>query len=84
MALERTRLDIRSFGSAKNKPDIITCNTSGLIRVVSTNQTTLSSQKLSTLCFDGTVIRQNATSICQIFRRLASTSVTSLISYHRK
>ena len=84
MALGRTRLDTRRFGSAENKPDVMACTTSGLIRVASTNPTTMSSQKLSTLCFDGTVMRRNVMSICQMFRRLASISATSLISCHGK
>jgi hypothetical protein len=82
-ALGRTRLHTRRFGSAENKPDAMVSSTSGLIRVVSTNQTIMSSQKLSILCFDGTVMRRNATSICQMFRRLPSTSATSLISFPR-
>jgi hypothetical protein len=67
-----------------NKRDTMPCNTSGLIRVVSIGRTIMSSQKLSTLCFDGTVMRPNATSICQMFRRLSSISATSPISYHGK
>jgi hypothetical protein len=53
----RTKLDTRRFGSAENKPDAIVYSTSGLIRVVSTNRIIMSLQKLSTLCFDGTVMR---------------------------
>jgi hypothetical protein len=48
----RTRLDTRRFGSAENKPDAMVSSTSGLIRVASTNQTIMSSQKLSILCFE--------------------------------
>src|SRR6266496_4628273 len=84
MALGRTRLDTRRFGSAENKPDAMVSSTSGLIHVASTNRTIMSSQKLSTLCFDGTVMRSNATSICQMFHRPSSTLATSLISYHGK
>jgi hypothetical protein len=84
MALGRTRLDTRRFGSAENKPDVIACTTSRLIRIISTDLIIISSQKLSTLCFDSTIIRRNVTSICLIFRRLASISATSLISYYKK
>ncbi|KAH6666721.1 hypothetical protein B0J14DRAFT_604255 [Halenospora varia] len=55
------------------------CTTSGLIRVVSTNRTTMSSQKLSTLCFDGTVMLPNATSFCQTFRDRPSMQSLELI-----
>ena len=84
MALGRTRWDTRRSGSAENRPDAMACNTSGLIRAVLTNLMLLSSQNLLTQCFDGTVMRRNAMSTCQIFRRLASTSATSLISYYGK
>jgi hypothetical protein len=57
MALERTRLDIRRFCSAENEPDTMACNASGLIRTVSINRITMSSQRPSTLCFGSTVMQ---------------------------
>jgi hypothetical protein len=63
MVLARIGIGTRRSGSVENRLDVIACNTSGLIRVVSINQIVMSLQKLLTLCFDGTVMRRNATSI---------------------
>src|ERR1700730_489309 len=49
------------------------CNTFGWIPVVSTNQTILSSRRLSTLCFAGTVKLLGAMYIFRMFQTLTST-----------
>jgi hypothetical protein len=68
------------FGSAENKPDVMACNTFGLIRVVLTYQTMTSSQRLLTLCSAGTVIRLNATFISRMSQDLPCTLLTSSAS----
>ena len=55
---------------AENKLDGTAYNTSGLIHVVSTNQTTMSSLRLSTPCSSGIVTRSSAMSTCPTFRVL--------------
>ena len=77
MVLARARLAMTRSGSAENRPDAMACNTFGWTPVASTNRTALSSQRLSTPCFAGTVMRLNATSISQMFRDLPSTPTTS-------
>jgi hypothetical protein len=66
-AIARASLAMRRSGSVENKPNAMACNTSGWTHVASTDQTTPSSRKLSTLCFASTVVRLDATSICQMF-----------------
>jgi hypothetical protein len=55
MVLARARLAMTRSGSAENRLDAMACNTFGWTPVVSTNRTAPSSQRLSTLCFAGTV-----------------------------
>jgi len=60
MELGRTRLDIRRFGSAENRLDVMACSISGLTHAVSTNPIVSSFKEVLTRCFDGTGIRPNA------------------------
>src|SRR6266536_6272296 len=69
MALGKTRLDTRRFGSAENKLDVMAYATSGWTLAVLTNRAIGSFRKLLTRCFAGIAKRQNATYIWQMFRR---------------
>jgi hypothetical protein len=80
--MERARRGSARSDSAESRLDVMAYTSSRLIRVASTNRVVLSSQRL-TLCFDGTVMLRNAIFICQMFRRLLSTSATSLVSFPR-
>src|SRR5450432_3865525 len=71
MVQARARLAITRSGSAENRLDATACNTSGSTLVALTNQAAPSSQRLSTLCFAGTVMQLNATYICQTFQLVA-------------
>jgi len=69
--MARARLAIKRFDSAENKPPPTVCNTSGSTVVALTNQAAPSFQKLSTLCFAGTMMRVNAMCIYQTFQSVA-------------
>jgi hypothetical protein len=78
MVLARISLAMRRSGSAENKPDKTTWNTSGLTPVVSTRQISPNSRRLSTPCFAGTATRLDAMSIYRMFLALPSTPTRSL------
>jgi hypothetical protein len=77
MAPARRWRAIARYSSAENRRGATAYNTFGWTPVVSTNRTTISSQRPSTLCFAGMVMRLNATSIYLMFRDLYSTQTTS-------
>jgi hypothetical protein len=67
--MEGVRRVLTRSDSAENRPDAMACNTSGLTRVVSTNQVAPNSQRPSTRCFAGIRMRSNAMSISQMCRQ---------------
>jgi hypothetical protein len=81
MAHARTRLAIGRSDSVVNKLGVMAYNSFGWIHVVSTSQIIPSSQRLSTPCFAGILMRLIAISICQTFQGMHLTLMTRPISW---